>query len=410
MKALVKDRPSDQTEWPHGLRLEDREIPGNLGPDEVLLKVLAAGICGTDVGIYNCKKSLRDEMRKARIPSIVIGHEFCGRIEKAGHEALSKLAEIVENHARHGAQVECFVRGRSARQVAADSGFPEFLQNHFHVSAEMHITCGWCYQCRLGQRHVCRNTVIKGVHEDGAFAEYLKVPVSNLILFRVGELPVSIIAFMDAIGNAVHTAQSANLAGQSVVILGCGTQGLMATAIARRSGASRIYVTDVSNEARSATHQKLEKNRFALARKFGANDCFDLALPEERERMRKRVFEETEGTGVDVAMEMSGSYYAYRDAFDLIRMGGTFVLLGIPEGEMKLDFAHDVIFKGLTIKGVIGRRVFETWETMRSILEAGLAQVFVESGFITTELPLEQYDAGMSALTRGDAYKVILKP
>ena len=410
MKALVKNRPVDQSEWPVGLRLEDRAIPNNLESTEVLVKVLAGGICGTDVGIYHSKKSIRDEMRKARMPSIVIGHEFAGRIERAGPEALARLAETVESHGAHDPEAERFVRGRKSKQIAADSSFTDFLQTHYHVSAEMHITCGWCSQCRLGQRHVCRNTIIKGVHEDGAFAEYVKIPVSNLILFPVGELPLSVIAFMDALGNAVHTVQNADLVGRSVLILGCGNQGLMATAIAHRSGASRIYVTDVSNDARGATHQKLEKNRFALARKFGATECFDLALPDERERMRKMAFQDTDGSGVDVALEMSGSYQAYRDAFDLLRMGGTFVLLGIPEGEAKVDFSRDVIFKGLTIRGVIGRRVFETWEIMRSMLKAGLADVLVQSGFITAELPLEQYETGMSAIAHGDAFKVILKP
>jgi threonine 3-dehydrogenase len=274
----------------------------------------------------------------------------------------------------------------------------------------MHITCGWCYQCRIGDQHVCRNTIIKGVHADGAFAEFVKVPAKNLVLFRAGELPTSIIAFMDAIGNSVHTVQSANLVGQNAVVLGTGTQGVMATAIAHRSGAARIYVTDFSNPARGMTHEKLDKNRFAFARRFGATDCFDLALPEERERMKKRVMEDTNGTGVDVALEMSGSYSAYRDAFELLRMGGTFVLLGIPEGEVKMDFARDVIFRGLTIRGVIGRRVFETWEVMRNMLSAGLAKEMLESGFVSKELPLEQFEEGFAALARGEALKVILKP
>ncbi|PYS01747.1 MAG: hypothetical protein DMG16_11725 [Acidobacteria bacterium] len=410
MKALVKDKPLDNADWPAGLRIEDRQIPSNLATDEVLVKVLAAGICGTDVGIYHSKKSIRDEMRRARPSSIIIGHEFAGHIERAGPEALARLAEIVQTHGGHDPEAEQFVRGRSPRQVAADSSFTDFLRSHYHVSAEMHITCGWCYQCRIGDRHVCRNTIIKGVHEDGAFAEYVKVPVSNLILFRGGELPVSIIAFMDALGNAVHTIESANLVGQHVLILGCGVQGLMATAIAHRSGTSRIYVTDVSSESRGIAHEQLDKNRFALARKFGAHDCFDLALPEERDRMRQTILSDTDGSGVGVAFEMSGSYSAYRDAFDLLRMGGTLVLLGIPDGEMKLDFAHDVIFKGLTIHGIIGRRLFETWETMRSMLTSGLAQVFMNSGFITAEMPLDKFDDAMALIGRGEAFKVILKP
>ena len=410
MKALVKDKPTDTAPWKVGLRLEDRPIPENIGPDEVLIKVVAAGICGTDSGIYNCKASIRNEMLKLRGDSVIIGHEFCGKIQKAGVDARLRLAEIVEHQSRIDPAIEAFVRGRSSAQLAADGNFPGLLQEHFIASAEMHITCGWCYQCRIGDQHVCRNTIIKGVHADGAFAEYVKVPSRNLVLFRTGELPTSIIAFMDAIGNAVHTVQSADLVGQNVIVLGAGTQGVMSTAIAHRSGASRIYITDFSNPARGMTHEKLDKNRFAFARRFGAVDCFDLALPEERDRMKKRVMEDTNGTGVDVALEMSGSYSAYRDAFELLRMGGRFVLLGIPEGDMKMDFARDVIFRGLTIHGVIGRRVFKTWEVMRNILSAGLAAEFLQSGFVSRELPLEQFEEGFAALARGEALKVILKP
>jgi threonine 3-dehydrogenase len=410
MKALVKDTPHDDAAWPIGVRLENRDIPAISAPDEVLLKVLAAGICGTDVGIYNSKKSIRDEMQTARAHSVVIGHEFAGRIEKAGPEALTRLAEIVHTQRGYDADADRFIHGRSPRQVAADPAFLEFLRTHYNVSAEMHVTCGWCYQCRIGERHVCRNTIIKGVHEDGAFAEFVKVPVSNLILFKAGEIPISIIAFMDALGNAVHTIESANLVGQSVLVLGCGVQGLMATAIAHRSGTSRVYVTDVSNQSRGITHQNLENKRFELARKFGANDCFDLAVPAERERMRRTILSETDGSGVGVAFEMSGSYSAYQNAFEMLRMGGTLVLLGIPDGEMKVNFARDVIFKGLTIHGVIGRRVFETWETMRSMLKSGLAQVFLDSGFITAEFPLDKFDDAMALIARGEAFKVILKP
>src|SRR5215475_7231533 len=410
MKALVKDKPSETKPWQIGLRLEDRPIPQDIGPDEVLIKVVAAGICGTDSGIYHCKNSIRNEMIKVRGDSVIIGHEFCGKIQKAGPDALRRLADIVEHHSKIDQEVDGFVRGRPSAQLAVDANLAGFLHEHFIASAEMHITCGWCYQCRIGEQHVCRNTIIKGVHADGAFAEYVKVPGRNLVLFRSGELPTSIIAFMDAIGNAVHTVQSANLVGQNVVILGAGTQGVMATAIAQRSGASRIYITDFSNRARGMTHEKLEKNRFAFARRFGAVDCFDLALPEERDRMKKRVMEDTNGTGVDVALEMSGSYSAYRDAFETLRMGGEFVLLGLPEGEAKMDFARDVIFRGLTIRGVIGRRVFETWEVMRNMLSAGLAQEFLDSGFVSRELPLEQYEEGFAALARGEALKVILKP
>src|SRR5580765_4044847 len=150
MKALIKDKPTDRTPWPTGLRLEDRPIPQDIAPDEVLIKVVAAGICGTDSGIYNCKNSLRDEMLKLHQDSVIIGHEFCGKIQRAGPEALVRLAQIVEHHSKLDQEVELFVRGRSAVELAADPGFSGFLHERFIASAEMHITCGWCYQCRLG--------------------------------------------------------------------------------------------------------------------------------------------------------------------------------------------------------------------------------------------------------------------
>jgi threonine dehydrogenase-like Zn-dependent dehydrogenase len=137
-------------------------------------------------------------MIKVRGDSVIIGHEFCGKIQKAGPDALRRLADIVEHHSKIDSEVDSFVRGRPSAQLAADASFAGFLHEHFIASAEMHITCGWCYQCRVGERHVCRNTIIKGVHADGAFAEYVKVPARNLVLFRTGELPTSVIAFMDA--------------------------------------------------------------------------------------------------------------------------------------------------------------------------------------------------------------------
>ena len=215
---------------------------------------------------------------------------------------------------------------------------------------------------------------------------------------------------MDAIGNAVHTAQSVNLMGQTVAILGCGVQGLMATAIAKMSGASKIFVTDASKPGTSATHEKIVEKRFSIAKKFGADFCFDVAIPEEREKFIKTVKAETNGTGVDIVFEMSGNYKAYQDAFEVIRMGGTISLLGLPEGDVNIDFSKNVIFKGITIHGIIGRKVFETWEIMRSILKSGLAEKILEAGFITHQLPLEKFEEGFNAIKNGDGLKVILKP
>ena len=147
-----------------------------------------------------------------------------------------------------------------------------------------------------------------------------------------------------------------------------------------------------------------------MARLYGATDCFDMAVPEERERFHFVVMEETSQSGVDAVFEMSGSYRAYEDAFRAIRMGGTFSLLGLPTGTMPIDFARDVIFKGVTIKGIIGRRVFETWHQMEAILKAGLAKKFITTGFITHQYPLEQFDEAVATIGKGDAFKVLLKP
>jgi len=408
MKAVIKEKPIEGKEWKKGLQLIEREVPVIQKPNEIKLQVLAAAICGTDVGIYNGKQSIRDEMKGLEKPYVTVGHEFCGKIVEAGDLAREHLASLVVKENASDKTVQSFVKGRGVRDVARDSGFIEMLDEQFVMSSEMHITCGTCYQCRTGQRHVCRHTIIKGIHDDGAFAKYVVVPMENIVLFRKGEIPVEVIAFMDAIGNATHTAQSVNLMGQSVAILGCGVQGLAATAITRYSGASKIFVTDASHG--NVTTEKLEQGRFRLARKFGADYCFDVSLESGREKFLSKVFEETNGTGVDVVFEMSGNYRAYSDAFDAVRMGGTISLLGLPEGDMKIDFSKDVIFKGITIHGIIGRRMFETWEAMRAMLKHGLADKLVESGFITHDLPLEKFEDGFAAIRAGDALKVILRP
>jgi threonine 3-dehydrogenase len=408
MKAIVKEKPIKGKEWRKGLQLIDREIPTVQKPNEMKLQVLAAAICGTDVGIYNCKQSIREEMKDLEKPFVTVGHEFCGRIVDAGELAKEHLAAIVVKEFSSEQVVNAFVKGRNVAEVASDNGFIELLADEFVMSSEMHITCGTCLQCRTGNRHVCRNTIIKGIHDDGAFAGFVIVPMENVVLFKKGEIPVEVIAFMDAIGNATHTAQSVNLMGQSVAVLGCGVQGLAATAIARYSGASQIFVTDASHG--NVTTEKLGRGRFNMARKFGADYCFDVGLEGGRKEFLGKVFEETNGTGVDVVFEMSGNYRAYADAFDAVRMGGTISLLGLPEGDMKIDFSKEVIFKGITLHGIIGRRVFETWEVMRAMLKHGLADQLVESGFITHDLPLERFEEGFAAIKEGDALKVILRP
>jgi len=409
MKAILKDKPPlDNQVWKQGLRLGEAPVPEVEESNHVKLRVVAGAICGTDAGIYESKESLRREMAKLRKPQVIIGHEFCGKIVDAGTKAREVLAAMMIAKSKGDPVVKKFVGRKNAKQLAKDRHFLEVLHERFYSSAEMHITDGTCYQCRLGEKHVCQNTIIKGIHDDGAFTEYVVVPVENIVMFNDGEIPPEVIAFMDAIGNATHTVQSIPVHRETVAILGCGVQGLMATAVVKAAGARKIFVTDASHG--NFSHEKLVEKRFRLAKLFGADHCFDVSVPEEKEAFYSTVMKETNKTGVDAVFEMSGNYRAYEDAFRVVRMGGAISLLGLPSGMMQVDFAKDVIFRGITIHGIIGRRVFETWDLMRELLTKGLAQKFMKSGFITHDLPLERYEEGFAALRSGDGLKVLLRP
>jgi len=408
MRAIVKPRPVEGSDWPIGMQLSTKPEPTLEDSGDVLIKVFAGAVCGTDVGIYQGKPSLRTEMLKARTDPVTIGHEFSGRIVAAGTKARSHLARLVVTNARTQPDLKRVVGRKSASSLSSDPKFISFLEKKFFATAEMHVTCGTCYQCRLGEFHVCRNTIIKGVHDDGAWAEYVKVPARNIRLFFGRTIPPEIISFMDALGNATHTVMSAPVRDRSVAILGCGVQGLMAVAVAKWAGAKRIYVTDASHD--NFTHEKLVSNRFALARRYGADQCFDMALPDEQKHLVETVMSETENTGVDSAFEMSGSYHAYEDAARILRMGGIFSLLGLPSGTMQVDFAKNIIFSGITVHGIIGRRVFQTWDQMETLLRNGLAKQFIKTGFITHRVPFEQFEDGFAAIRSGDAYKVLLQP
>ena len=408
MKAIVKPKPVEGQPWPVGLQIVEKPEPVVEHPDDVIIEVSAGAICGTDVGIYNSKESLRVQMTRALSDPVTVGHEFSGKIVDAGKSARTHLARLVFEKAKHDPVLKKLVRRKTARSLAAESTFYKFLGKEFFSTAEMHVTCGTCYQCRQGEFHVCRNTIIKGVHDDGAWAPFVKVPAENIRLFFRKEIPYEIISFMDALGNATHTVMAAPIRGRSVAVLGCGVQGLMAVAVAKWAGAKRIYVTDASHQ--DFSHEKLVMRRFELAKTYGADHCFDMALAEERGEFVETIMEETDNTGVDVACEMSGSYRAYEDAARVIRMGGTFSLLGIPSGTMQVDFAKNIIFSGITVHGIIGRRVFQTWNQMEELLKAGLGKQFMKTGFVTHQLPLDKYDDGFAAIRAGDAYKVLLKP
>lgn len=408
MKVIIKPRPVEGQEWPKGVLLGEKPVPAIERPTDVIIKVFAGAVCGTDVGIYHGKESLRKEMLRALTDPITIGHEFSGRIVEAGKDALAHLGRLVVQKAKSDPALKKIVKRKTATQLASDRGFIKFLEKKFFATAEMHVTCGTCYQCRIGERHVCQNTVIKGVHDDGAWAEYVKIPAENVRLFFGREIPPEIISFMDALGNATHTVMSAPIKGKDIAILGCGVQGLMAVAVAKWAGARHIFVTDASHD--SFSHEKLVSRRFSLAKLYGADFCFDMSLEDEKQMLFETVREHTEKTGVDAAFEMSGSYHAYEDAAKILRMGGIFSLLGIPSGTMQVDFAKNVIFNGITVHGIIGRRVFQTWDQMEKLLKAGLAKQLMKTGFVTHQLPLEQFEEGFEAIRSGDAYKVLFKP
>ncbi len=408
MKAIIKERPVPGEEWPRGVKFVDRPEPAIKQDDEVQLRILATAICGTDLGIYNSKDSLGESMLALKQPDVIIGHEFCGTIKEAGSEASVHLSELFLEIAGDDPECQRFIKNRTKETIARDNKLIEYLAEHFYATAEMHIACGICYQCRLGERNVCSNTVIKGIHSDGAFTSFMTIPARNIRLIKKSDIPLEVVAFMDAIGNATHTVQSADVKGKIIAITGLGVQGLMATAIARVAGAKKIFVTDASHG--EFTYEKLEKGRFHLARLYGADDCFDVHIDQEKERFYQTIKKETGGVGVDAVLEMSGNYRAYEDAFRVIRMGGFIALLGLPGGRMVVDFSKDIIFKGVTIHGVIGRRVWDTWNMMTPILKNGLAQKFLQTGFITHDLPLSKYEEGFNALINGDALKVILRP
>ena len=344
MKALKKNRLDED-----GLHYVETAPEPALHPAEVKIRVLAAGICGTDFGIYHSptRKGIQDEMLRhlggnpENYQPLVIGHEFCGEVVEIGAGVPKALVSVGD-----------------------------------YVTSEMHIACGYCHQCMTGRKHVCQNVKIKGVHLDGTFAEYVCVPFENLInLERFGGkqmIPPRFGAFLDALGNAVHTVMEGDVSGKTVAVLGCGTQGMMATAVARALGATRIYVTDFSVATSGIDSNHLAR-RFEIVREMGADFCFDTNetnAPGQRQELFDRISDE-HGGGVDVVLEMSGSAAAYDDAGKLVKNGGQIMLLGIPSKPLPaFDIGNSVIWKGVTMRGIFGRRMFDTWYTMLDLLAA----------------------------------------
>jgi threonine 3-dehydrogenase len=338
VRALVKAKAEP------GIWMQDVPVP-EIGPNDVLIKVRKASICGTDIHIWNWDAW---SQKTIKVP-MVIGHEFMGEIAKLGAEV---------------------------------TGF----QVGERVSGEGHITCGHCRNCRAGKRHLCRNTVGLGVNRPGCFAEYVSLPAFNV--FRVPkEIPDEIASFFDPLGNAVHTALSFDLVGEDVLITGAGPIGVMAAAISRHVGARHVVVTD------------LNPYRLELARKMGATRAVDVRTQTLGDVMQSLGMTE----GFDVGMEMSGNDRAFRDLLSFMNHGGRVAILGIPPNEVSIDW-NQVIFKGLVLKGVYGREMFETWYKMVAMLQSGLDVAPV----VTHRFPAARYAEAFEAMRSGQSGKVIL--
>ena len=337
MKALVKRAPE------RGLWMEEVPIP-EPGTNEVLIKVEKTAICGTDLHIYNWDEWAQRTIR----PPLVLGHEFVGEI------------------------------------VALGPGVVHHSEGD-RVSAEGHITCGECRNCRAGRRHLCVHTVGIGVNRDGAFAEYLVVPAKNLWLIPP-EVPSEIAAFFDPYGNATHCALSFDLVGEDVLITGAGPIGIIAAGICRHIGARNVVVTDLNDY------------RLELAGKMGATHLVNV----KRESLEYAMHAQGIREGFDVGLEMSGNPHAFAAMVHHMYHGGRIALLGILPSDTRIDW-NEVIFKGLHIKGIYGREMFETWYKMTQMVVGGLDL----SPVLTHRIGIDDFEQGFEVMQAGECGKVV---
>ena len=327
-----------------GLWLQEVPIP-EYGPNDVMIKIHKTAICGTDMHIYNW-----DEWAQSTIPvPMVVGHEYVGNVVAIGSE----------------------VKG---------------LEIGNRVSGEGHLTCGHCRNCRAGKRHLCMNTIGVGVNRSGCFAEYLVIPAGNA--FKVHEsISDDVASMLDPLGNATHTALSFDMVGEDVLITGAGPIGVMACAIAKYVGARHIVCTDVNDY------------RLKLAAQAGATRTVNVSQEDIQNVMPELGMTE----GFDVGLEMSGNALALRSMLTSMHHGGQVALLGIPASEVAIDW-NEVIFKGLILKGIYGREMFETWYKMSAMLQNGLDV----SAVITHHFSFNNFQQGFDVLNSGQSGKVIL--
>ncbi|MHB8441789.1 MAG: L-threonine 3-dehydrogenase [Candidatus Tyrphobacter sp.] len=329
-----------------GFVMQEVPVP-SIGPTDVLIRVDKVGICGTDYHIY-----VWDHWAQERVhPPCIIGHEFMGYVEAVGD---------------------------AVRAVRVGD----------RVSGEGHIADLTCFLCRTGQAHICERLKIIGVDRDGAFAEYIAMPEYNVWKLDPA-IPDVVAAVLDPLGNAVHTVMAAGVSTRSVAITGVGSIGLMAISVARAAGAASVFAIDV-NQA-----------KLSLAKRLGADRTFLASQPGLVEEIRAL----TNGDGVDVLLEMSGSGAAIDSGLQMVRNGGTAALLGIPTDNVNLNLAERIIFKGLTVLGVNGRLMFETWYQTQALLKSGRIDL---RPIITHTLPLAEYDEAFELMRTGAAAKIVL--
>jgi threonine 3-dehydrogenase len=330
-----------------GFTLQHVPVPA-VGPNDVLIRVKTVGLCGTDLHIYTW-----DHWAQRRVkPPLTIGHEFMGEVAAVG--AAVKAVQVGDR-----------------------------------VSAEGHIACGVCRLCRTGEAHICEHVEIIGVDTDGAFADYIRMPESNVWKLDPA-IPDSWAAVFDPLGNAVHTVMAAGVSVKSVAITGVGSIGLMAIPVARAAGASTVFAIDVNP-------QKLE-----LAKRVGADATFEATQPD----LVDEIITRTGGDGVDVLLEMSGSGQAIDSGLAMVRNGGVAALLGIPSDDVEINLAERIIFKGLTVLGINGRRMFETWYETQALVKSGRVDL---TPIITHEMRFEEFDAAFALMKSGEAAKIVLK-
>ena len=340
MLAVLKTSPE-----PGGTELTEVPVP-EPGPDDVLIKVKICSICGTDVHIYNW-----NPWAQARItPPLLYGHEFAGEVVEVGA------------HIKH-------------------------IKVGDYVSAESHIFCGQCYHCNMGRRHICSDLNILGVDTRGIFAEYAKIPAQN-VWKNDFDLPMEYASVQDPLGNATHTVFTADIPGKNVVILGCGPIGLFAAAICKKIGAAQVFCTEKKYEYRAGIAEKLGVDAVFM----GETD------------VETAVAEATGGMGADVVLEYTGAPEAVNQGLNLLRAGGTIVLLGVFSREFCTDLTDNVVFKYVTVQGITGRLVWDTWFRMKGLFKAGLDI----DPIITHKFKFKEFFEAMEIMRSGNSGKVVL--